>query len=199
MAAHCICSQSRPAQFLRGSLLAAVCLVAACTNEKPPLATENKPAMAAFCAVVETHRQTFEAIQAKPNYLDKRRDLDVAFDQRSAALLDLLKDGAFTGWTAKVDSVSLGLTGDADFAVRLPCDATLEVAESVQPDSLLFGELRKVHEGGTVKVSGNFIARPPGETDNLYKTGYSERSLTRWGSIWKPTFLVRLTKIEPSN
>lgn len=160
---------------------------------KPQAVTQQQK----FCAAVDQFRVAYAKTSDKPSYLDQDSDLKALFNQRNAAIQTILGSGAIVNWTGKVRSLIASEKG-AYLTVDLGCGALLAPtdAQIVKKDSPVYQQLRALHEGSSVTVSGSLV--PPDTTNRaLIRGGFQENSITDAGSMRVPEMVFVVKSAAP--
>lgn len=171
-------------------------LLTACDRaaQQPPMALTQQQRL---CAVVDEFRSSYRAVSEKPKYLDQDRDLKDVYARRNASMQALLGDGSIQEWTGKVEDLFASDRG-AYLKVDLGCKALLVPtdAQVVPRDSAVFEQLRALHKGGSVTVSGHLV-RGDANNARFVRGGFLEGSLTDEGSMRKPELVFVVTSARP--
>jgi hypothetical protein len=150
-----------------------------------------------FCAAVDKFRSAYKATSDRAKYLDQEHDLANIFAARNASLQAILGDGQINGWAGKVDSLIASPRG-AYLKVDLGCEALLVPTDSqvVLRGSAAFEQLRALHEGGSVTVTGHLV-RGTAENVRFVRGGFEEGSITDGGSMRQPEMVFVVTGAQP--
>lgn len=111
---------------------------------------------------------------------------------------------AFSGWVGKLDKMKTTSKGHAYITVKCGrfslCTTNNEMSEAlsdvktlIKAGSPLFKKISEMEEGDRVRVSGKFIP------DDEGKDHFSEMSLTEYGSMDEPNYIVAFTDVVKTN
>lgn len=159
-------------------LSGAALVLTACGDEQPPI-----------CKAIDANRAAYKAAEKQENEIARDAALKRAVAEGRQRLADATKDGEIKGWKAEVKSVSSSLKGLAVVKLTLPCKGTL-IADGAAPDSPLYSQVTALKEGKLATFDGSFVKALDGSAP------YKEISVTGWGEMTDPEFIVRLTSIK---
>jgi hypothetical protein len=144
-------------------------------------------------------RQFLQAVEsAKVEYRSAANDFQkgAARADRAAALCTLLSGMSFDHWRGTVSVLSSNTAGDGVLAVELADDVVLTTTSGgtfdftdtvIHRGSSLYGAIRVLSEGEAVEIAGSFLS----SDDDCIK----ERSLTQYGSMTSPEFIVNFRSV----
>ena len=156
-------------------------------------ATSSRGEQQQFQEIVELARKNYMAAVNEFQKGASRAD-------RASELCKLLSDRTFDGWRGTIKSLSSNSAGDGVLAVEIAEDILLTTSRGslfdfddtvVHRGSPLYDVLRQLSEGAAIEVSGTFLAS---EEDCI-----KEFSLTQYGSMTSPEFIVDFRSIEAAN
>lgn len=163
----------------------------AAAAKSPP--KPSKPA--AQVAFIEAVVSSREAFRQAPNELAKGG----VRAQRREKICGALNSAAVDGWQGRIVELGSNNEGKGVLAVEIAEDVTLATWNNalsdlshhtlIDPGSALFAGLAGMTKGQKVLFSGNFFA---GDTDCV-----AEQSMTLSGSMRKPEFVFRFSRVDP--
>lgn len=109
--------------------------------------------------------------------------------KRKAVLSDIISDRYVHNWKAVIKSTSTNRNGDASISViLLDSNICLSSQEKIKTNTAMFNALADCEIGGTIKFSGRFA-----DSD---KDFFKETSITEYGSMTDPEFIINFTDIS---
>jgi hypothetical protein len=183
---------------ISSGILILICVVSAFSACSTQNQASPKSKQILFCETISKYREIYDNEGKKEFYIDKEKNLNNIFAERTSELKKVLGDGRIENWNGWIKYIQVEKEG-VRLDVELSCNTRLQTPSDliIKIDTPLYEALRRFHERSPIVFSGNFIICSKndgcGDFHNMY---YRERSITQSGSMDEPEFRFEFRDIR---